>query len=115
MALSTGCPVIYPLYTLAPAGTAAQCIQGGRELLVKIHRDDRYRDHRIVVTGASAGAWIALRLVLALSENALGQTASSSKIWGVTYPSGVGEVRVKIFMHASNSCFGYRIIEAMQN
>lgn len=68
MALDTGCPIVYPLYTLAPVGTAAQCVQGGLKLLLSVYRDDRYRDHEIIITGASAGAWIALRLVLALGE-----------------------------------------------
>jgi len=78
MALETGCPIIYPLYTLAPSGTAAQCIAGGLKLLLRIHRDERYRDHQIIITGASAGAWIALRLVLALSEIVLGKTTIRS-------------------------------------
>jgi acetyl esterase/lipase len=74
MAIDTGCPIVYPLYTLAPLGTAAQCIEGGLRLLLKIHQDPRYQDHQILMTGASAGAWIALRLVLALSEVILGKT-----------------------------------------
>lgn len=78
MALDTGCPVIYPLYTLAPVGTAAECITGGLRLLLEISQDDRYRDHKIIVTGASAGAWIALRLVLALAEGAMGKSTVRS-------------------------------------
>jgi acetyl esterase/lipase len=78
MAVDTGCPVVYPLYTLTPVGTAAQCIEGGLKLLVKIHQNPTYRDHQIIVTGASAGAWIALRLTLALGEIILGKATVRS-------------------------------------
>lgn len=78
MALDTGCPIVYPLYTLAPLGMAAECIQGGLQLLLCIYNDPRYRDHQIIVTGASAGGWIALRLVLALGEIVLGKATVRS-------------------------------------
>jgi len=80
MALHTGCPVVYPLYTPAPVGTAAQCIRGGLLLLLEIHQDPKYRDHQILVTGASAGAWIALRLTLALAEIILGKATLRSAV-----------------------------------
>jgi len=80
MALDTGCPVVYPLYSLAPVGTAAQCIRGGLLLLLEIHQNPKYRDHQVLVTGASAGAWIALRLTLALAEIILGKATFRSAV-----------------------------------
>lgn len=78
MALDTGCPVVFPLYKLAPVGSAHQCVQGGLKLLLNIGQDSRFQDHRIIVTGASAGAWIALRIVLALAETVLGKSTARS-------------------------------------
>jgi hypothetical protein len=80
MALNLGCPVVYPLYTLAPVGTAAQCIRGALLLLLEIHQNPKYRDHQIIVTGSSAGACIALRLTLALAEIILGKATFRSAV-----------------------------------
>ncbi|KAJ9093700.1 hypothetical protein QFC21_006296 [Naganishia friedmannii] len=68
------CDVIVPIYTLAPLATGTSCIQTCIELLAHLERDDiRYRNKQFVLTGDSAGGWIALRTLLALVERQTGK------------------------------------------
>ncbi|KAJ9123037.1 hypothetical protein QFC22_001226 [Naganishia vaughanmartiniae] len=68
------CDVIVPIYTLAPLATGTSCIQTCIELLAHLERDDvRYRNKHFVLTGDSAGGWIALRVLLALVERHTGK------------------------------------------
>ncbi|KAJ9124601.1 hypothetical protein QFC24_003394 [Naganishia onofrii] len=74
------CDVIVPIYTLAPLATGTSCIQTCIELLAHLERDDvRYRNKHFVLTGDSAGGWIALRILLALVERHTGKVTSRDR------------------------------------
>lgn len=68
------CDVIVPIYTLAPLATGTACIQTCIELLAHLRDDVRYAGKQVVLSGDSAGGWIALRVLLALMERHAGKT-----------------------------------------
>ena len=70
-------PVIVPVYTLAPLATGVQIIAAGIDMLATLSIDARYIDKKIVILGDSAGGWISLRLILALTELASAEDGSS--------------------------------------
>jgi len=65
------CPVIHPSWTLAPQSCALQFPAMAVQLLLSIADDPTYQDKEIWLGGLSAGGWCALRLLLALCEEAL--------------------------------------------
>lgn len=68
----TGVSFIIPHYTKAPYTTADQSILGGLALIIAVSNDPRYKDKEIVLMGDSAGGWFVYRLLLAMTELALG-------------------------------------------
>ncbi|KAI5455193.1 hypothetical protein NCC49_000010 [Naganishia albida] len=73
------CDVVVPIYTLAPLATGTSCVQTSLELLAHLQTDVRYQGKQFVLAGDSAGGWIALRVLLALSERLAGKTTFRSR------------------------------------
>lgn len=65
--------MIVPHYTKSPLATSSQSILGAISLLLSISKDPAYKDKEIVMMGDSAGGWFVLRLILAMTELALGE------------------------------------------
>ena len=66
------CPVVVPIYTLAPLSTAREWNEVALEFILKLSKDARYTDYEIVMMGDSAGGWMSMRLLQALCEISCG-------------------------------------------
>ena len=66
------CPVVVPIYTLAPLSTARDWNIVALDFILKLAKDARYTDYEIVMMGDSAGGWMSMRLLQAMCEISCG-------------------------------------------
>jgi hypothetical protein len=62
------CPVVVPIYTLAPLSTAREWEQTALDFVLALSKDKQYAGYQIVLMGDSAGGWMSMRLLQAMCE-----------------------------------------------
>lgn len=72
VAIESHCPVVVPIYTLAPLSTAREWNIVALDFILKLAKDERYTDYEFVMMGDSAGGWMSMRLLQALCEISCG-------------------------------------------
>ena len=69
----SNCPVVVPIYTLAPLSTSREWDVVALDLITKLSKDARYADYQIVMMGDSAGGWMTMRLLQSMCEISCGE------------------------------------------
>ena len=112
MVTESNCPVVVPIYHLAPISTAREWNQVALEFIVQLSKDARYTGYQIILMGDSAGGWMTVRLLQAMCEISCGaQTDRQEEVDQALTRMGTG-ILISPFI---NSEVTDELIEASKN